>query len=114
MTTDEMTASAYETIPGYDDAKSAARRAGDGGPFEGFVERIADRLGAKASARAVFGEPIVRDGFTIIPVARMDDVLKHALVRMPEPITWDEQAEEAAAAARAAADKAGEAASRAH
>jgi ATP-dependent Lon protease len=43
----------------------------------------------------------------------MDDVLKHALVRQPEPIVWDEVAEEAAAAARALADKAGEGA-RAH
>ena len=41
----------------------------------------------------------------IIPVAMMDDVLKHALVRMPEPIEWDEVAEEAAAAARALAEK---------
>ena len=55
----------------------------------------------------------VKSGMEIIPVARMDDVLKHALVRMPEPIEWDEVAEEAAAAARAAADKAGEGA-RAH
>jgi ATP-dependent Lon protease len=44
----------------------------------------------------------------------MDDVLKHALVRMPEPIEWDEEAEEAAAAARAAAEKAGEGTVRAH
>jgi len=55
----------------------------------------------------------VKSGMEIIPVVRMDDVLKHALVRMPEPITWDEEAEEAAAAARAAAEKAGEGA-RAH
>ncbi len=55
----------------------------------------------------------VKSGMEIIPVAMMDDVLKHALVRMPEPIEWDEVAEEAAAAARAAADKAGEGA-RAH
>jgi ATP-dependent Lon protease len=44
----------------------------------------------------------------------MDDVLKHALVRMPEPITWDEEAEEAAAAARAAAEKAAGETARAH
>ncbi len=56
----------------------------------------------------------VKKGLEIIPVARMDDVLKHALIRMPEPITWDEEAEEAAAAARAAAEKAGESAARAH
>jgi ATP-dependent Lon protease len=35
----------------------------------------------------------------------MDDVLRHALVRYPDPIEWDEAAEEAAARDR----KAGEA-----
>ena len=29
----------------------------------------------------------------IVPVSRLDDVLKAALVRTPEPITWDETAE---------------------
>ena len=48
----------------------------------------------------------VKSGMEIIPVARMDDVLKHALVRYPEAIEWDEAAEEAAAAARAAEDRA--------
>jgi ATP-dependent Lon protease len=55
----------------------------------------------------------VKNGMEIIPVAMMDDVLKHALVRQPEAIVWDEVAEEAAAAARALADKASEGA-RAH
>ena len=55
----------------------------------------------------------VTEGMEIIPVAMMDDALKHALVRMPEAIVWDEEAEEAAAAARALADKSGEGA-RAH
>ncbi len=32
----------------------------------------------------------VKSGLEIIPVARMDDVIKHALVRQPEPIEWDE------------------------
>jgi ATP-dependent Lon protease len=44
----------------------------------------------------------VKNGMELIPVSHMDDVLKHALVRQPEPIVWDEVAEEAAAAARAA------------
>ena len=56
----------------------------------------------------------VKSGLEIIPVARMDEVLKHALVRMPQPIQWDEEAEEAAAAARAAEAKAGESPARAH
>jgi ATP-dependent Lon protease len=55
----------------------------------------------------------VKSAMEIVPVTRMDDVLKHALVRMPEAIIWDEEAEEAAAAARIAAEKAGEGA-RAH
>jgi ATP-dependent Lon protease len=52
----------------------------------------------------------VKTGLTIIPVGHVSEVLRHALVRAPEPIEWDEAAEEAAAAARAAAvaaDKAG-------
>jgi ATP-dependent Lon protease len=45
----------------------------------------------------------VKSGLEIIPVSHVSDVLKHALVRQPEPIEWDEAAEEAAAAQRAAA-----------
>jgi ATP-dependent Lon protease len=44
----------------------------------------------------------VKTGMTIIPVSNVREVLKLALVRMPEPIEWDEAAEEAAAAARRA------------
>jgi ATP-dependent Lon protease len=42
----------------------------------------------------------VKSGMELVPVSRMDDVLKHALVRQPIAIEWDEVAEEAAAAAR--------------
>jgi ATP-dependent Lon protease len=42
----------------------------------------------------------VKEGMTIIPVTHVSDVLRHALVRQPEPIEWDEAAEEAAAASR--------------
>ncbi len=55
----------------------------------------------------------VKSGMTIIPVAHVDDVLKHALVSQPTSIIWDEVAEEAAAAARIAAERAGDGA-RAH
>ncbi|MEM9435023.1 MAG: endopeptidase La [Pseudomonadota bacterium] len=41
----------------------------------------------------------VKAGLEIIPVAHVSDVLKHALTRTPEPIDWDEAAEEAAAQA---------------
>lgn len=71
MAIDETTAPGYESAPGYDTAVAAARNAGDGSALDGFVERMAERVGAKASVRAVFGDPIERDGFTIIPVARV-------------------------------------------
>ncbi|WP_298491326.1 endopeptidase La [uncultured Maritimibacter sp.] len=41
----------------------------------------------------------VKNGLEIIPVTHVRDVLKAALVREPEPVEWDEAAEEAAAAA---------------
>jgi len=44
----------------------------------------------------------VKEGLTIIPVSHVREVLEHALVEMPEAVEWDEAAEEAAAAARAA------------
>ena len=43
----------------------------------------------------------VKEGLEIIPVTHVSEVLEHALVRKPEPIEWDEAAEEAAAAQRA-------------
>jgi ATP-dependent Lon protease len=39
----------------------------------------------------------VKSGLDILPVSRMDEVVRHALVRMPEPIEWDEGKEAAAA-----------------
>ena len=32
----------------------------------------------------------VRDGLEIVPVARMEQVLQHALTRQPVPIVWEE------------------------
>jgi len=51
----------------------------------------------------------VKSGLTIVPVEKIDEVLKRALVRYPESITWDEEAEEAAARAARKVDDAGEA-----
>jgi ATP-dependent Lon protease len=45
----------------------------------------------------------VKNGLEIVPVSRMDEVLKHALVRLPVAIEWDEE-KEAAAAAKARRD----------
>ncbi len=44
----------------------------------------------------------VKQGLTIIPVTHVREVLAQVLVRQPEPVEWDEAAEEAAAAARTA------------
>ena len=71
MTTDYKAATDIRGATGYDDAMAAARLAGDGGSIDGFVERMAERIGGKASVRAVFGDPIERDGITIIPVAKV-------------------------------------------
>ena len=35
----------------------------------------------------------LKNKLDIVPVARVDDVLRAALVRMPEAIKWDEEAE---------------------
>ncbi|MBU2982570.1 endopeptidase La [Lentibacter algarum] len=47
----------------------------------------------------------VKEGLKIIPVTHVSEVLKLALSEAPEPIEWDEAAEEAAAAARLANDR---------
>ena len=71
MTTDFKATPDYRAATGYDDAFEQARLAGDGGSIDGFVERMAERIGGKASVRAVFGDPIERDGITVIPVAKV-------------------------------------------
>ena len=48
-----------------DDARSAAE-----GRFAGLLSGLADRIGANAGAKAVFGEPIEQEGRTVIPVAQ--------------------------------------------
>jgi len=50
----------------HEDAETAARE----GAAE-LLERVADRIGLHAGAQAVFGEPVERDGVTVIPVAQM-------------------------------------------
>ncbi|WP_137991880.1 spore germination protein GerW family protein [Streptomyces vilmorinianum] len=36
-----------------------------------LLERLADKLGGRASVSAVYGEPITANGVTVIPVARI-------------------------------------------
>ena len=47
----------------------------------------------------------VKEGLQIIPVSHVSEVLKHALVRQPEGIEWDEEAEEVAAKALSGASE---------
>jgi ATP-dependent Lon protease len=49
----------------------------------------------------------VKNGLEIVPVSRMDEVLKHALVRMPEPIDWVEPPHDPAAARKIDGDNPG-------
>ena len=52
------------------DAASKAERAASG-PQDAFLEKLAERVGGKASIKAVFGEPISQNGKTIVPVAKI-------------------------------------------
>ena len=49
----------------------------------------------------------VKSGMEIIPVARVGEVLSHALLRMPEAIEWVEPRETAVSKADAAEDGSG-------
>ncbi|MEO1544745.1 MAG: endopeptidase La, partial [Pseudomonadota bacterium] len=50
----------------------------------------------------------VKTKLEIIPAARLEDVLKAALVRMPEAIEWDEAAHEAAVSAKSGGENDGQ------
>lgn len=41
------------------------------GPGDAILQRMAETVGAQARAAAVYGEPVERDGVTVIPVARV-------------------------------------------
>ncbi|MEZ5870234.1 MAG: endopeptidase La [Nitratireductor sp.] len=56
----------------------------------------------------------VKNGMEIVPVSRMDEVLKHALVRVPEPIQWTAEDEEKARRALSASGGDGDPAVTAH
>lgn len=42
----------------------------DSGSAEGFISGLAEKLGATARASTIFGDPVERDGVTVIPVAK--------------------------------------------
>lgn len=50
----------------HEQAEAAAHR----GPAA-LLESVADKVGLHAGAKAVFGEPVERDGVTVIPVAQL-------------------------------------------
>ena len=49
---------------------NAPRQAPPPPPPVRLVERLADKLGSSAHSAAVFGQPVERDGVTVIPVAK--------------------------------------------
>lgn len=56
--------------PDLEEAFNEAREAG--APFSsGMVQKVLERLGNVANARAIFGDPIERDGVTVIPVGKV-------------------------------------------
>lgn len=40
------------------------------GPMDTLLERLAEKVGAKAQVSTVFGDPVDREGVTVIPVAK--------------------------------------------
>ncbi len=54
-----------------DEAMEIAKAAAEGGSGTALFERLVERLGGKAHVSAVFGDPIERNGITVIPVARL-------------------------------------------
>ena len=65
-TTSEGSPMTNDETQAYADAEAAAHE----GPAA-LLESVADKLGLHAGAKAVFGEPVERDGITVIPVAQM-------------------------------------------
>ena len=54
-----------------EEARAEARTVAEDQLSERFLERMMEGIGAKATVRAVFGQPIEREGVTVIPVARV-------------------------------------------
>jgi uncharacterized spore protein YtfJ len=56
-----------------DDLSRVLREAQEaaGGRTTDFIESLANRVGLRGGANAVFGEPVVREGITVVPVAKV-------------------------------------------
>lgn len=53
------------------DAATAEARDAVTGHVATFIDNLMERVGGRASAHAVFGDPVERDGVTVIPVAKV-------------------------------------------
>lgn len=52
-------------------AEDKARREAEEAATDGQLDRLVEALGGTATAKAVFGDPVERQGVTVIPVARV-------------------------------------------
>jgi len=52
------------------DAAAQAERAATG-PQDAILEKLVEKVGGRASVKAVFGDPITRNGKTVVPVAKI-------------------------------------------
>lgn len=52
-------------------ADESARQAVEGDPSSQLLERLVTQVGGRAGVKAVFGDPVEREGVTVIPVARV-------------------------------------------
>jgi hypothetical protein len=68
MTSPDFTGTDF-TGPTADAAADATKAAA--GRQDAILEKLVDKVGGKASVSAVFGEPIVRGGKTVVPVAKI-------------------------------------------
>jgi uncharacterized spore protein YtfJ len=59
------------TTAEYSDARAEAERAATSAPQDAILEKLVEKVGGKASVQAVFGDPIVRNGTTVVPVAKV-------------------------------------------
>jgi len=53
------------------DPLDEAKRAAEAGAADDRFSKLVEALGGTASAQAVFGAPVERDGVTVVPVARL-------------------------------------------
>src|SRR3954468_16193620 len=59
------------TVPDQVDGREHERLDQTASPAAELMDRMASKLGGKASVSAVYGDPIERGGVTVIPVARV-------------------------------------------